>query len=65
MKEFAINRAWCTHRAFKAYLLPDEAKVEVSFDPTHWPEDRPKAFLRIETNSPNEPVIRIELTVAD
>ncbi len=63
MKEFALNRAYCTHRALEARLLSDGPRVEVVYHAEALLEDVPTLYLMVETTSPHEPVCRIPLTV--
>ncbi len=63
MKEFALNRAYCTHRALEARLLPDGPRIEVVYHADALLEDVPTIYMMVETTSPHEPVCGIPLTV--
>ncbi len=65
MATFELRKAYVTQSAFDARLLPESNQVEVSFDPRQWPTDGTQAYLRVETDSPNEPIIEIELTATE
>ena len=60
-----IRRVWCDQQSFTAKVLPDGRQVEVVFDPTHWLPERAKATLFVESNSTNETVAKVELSVED
>jgi len=62
MKEFTLKRAYCTHRALEARLLPDGFHVEVLYHADALLEEVPTIYLMVETTSPHEPVCRIPLT---
>jgi hypothetical protein len=64
MRDFTLNRVYCTHKAFEARLLPDGAHVEVTYRPEAFSEDVPKVYLMVDTTSPHEPACRIPLTAA-
>jgi hypothetical protein len=63
MKEFSLKRAYCTHRALEARLLPDGPRVEVVYHADALLEDVPTLYLMVETTSPHEPVCHIPLTM--
>jgi hypothetical protein len=60
-----VVRAYCTQRAFQAEKLPDGGAVRVTFDPALWSADVPRVELVVETTSPNEPLCRVPLFVAE
>src|SRR5579875_3266169 len=62
MKEFTLKRAYCTHRALEARLLPDGSHVEVVYHSDALLEEVPTLYLMVETTSPHEPVCHIPLT---
>lgn len=62
MKEFALKRAYCTHRALEARLLADGSHVEVVYHADALLEEVPTIYLMVETTSPHEPVCHIPLT---
>lgn len=64
MKEFALKRVYCTHRAFEARLLPDGVHVEVAYHADALSEEVPEIYLMVETTSLSEPICRIPLTAA-
>lgn len=63
IREFALKRAYCTHRALEARLLSDGVHVEVVYHADALLEEVPTIYLMVETSSPREPVCRIPLTV--
>jgi hypothetical protein len=63
-KALSLLTAACTHRAFQARLDVERGKVDVAFNPDEWPDEDASVELIIQTNSPNEPILRIPLRVA-
>jgi hypothetical protein len=57
-----VNSAYCTQRAFEAKLA-NRSSVEVSFDPRKWHDDITSVQLVVATNSPNEQMSIIPITV--
>lgn len=69
-KSFSVVRVFCTHAAFTAQLSGDGHQISVAFDaarwrPDEWRTDPPHAELVVETDNPNERLIRVPLRVAE
>ena len=65
MKTLVLSKAYSTHRAFVAEVLPGARQVQVTFDPQQWESDIGTGCLIVETNSPNEPQCKVPLKVSD
>ncbi len=62
MKEFRVERVYCSHRAFTT-AVAGEGEIAVAFDPKKRTDGDGTAFLGIVTDSPREPVIYVALNV--
>jgi Protein of unknown function (DUF1573) len=69
--DFSILKAYSPVRAIQSRILPDKRQVAVSLDPRVWANnhaertstDKSTSFLVIETDSPNEPMHYVKLTI--
>ncbi len=63
MPEFVLKRAYCSHRAFEASVLPNGRSVRVVYRRGVLLDGLNKAELLVETSSPNEPTCRIPILI--